>query len=293
MKIEILLFNEIRLLPELFLAISVIYFLVYGTFLSVTKNYPLIHLASLNLAILILSLLVFLIINEKLIIENLSFNNTVIQDYLSFFSKSLVVISSLICMLFFYQYLKHQRINQFEYLVLFLLGVLGVLLLCSSNDLLTAYLAIELQSLAFYVLAAFKKSSTFSIDAGLKYFILGAFSSSLFLFGSSLIYGLSGTITFVDFCDLLFWVFPASNSVQYFLNNYNIYLNEVFLIDFLLEKLYILDPTLYLLDLLQSDSALIERFNTNPTQPTTKVFFHENLLENQKEKIFALHILQD
>lgn len=287
------MFNEIGLLPELFITISVIYLLVFGTFLSVTKTYPLIQVASLNLAILTLFLSGFLIINEKLLLEILSFNSTVIQDYLSFFSKFLVIVCSLLCMLFFYQYLKNQRINQFEYLVLFLLGILGVLLLCSSNDLLTAYLAIELHSLAFYVLAAFKKSSTFSIEAGLKYFVLGAFSSSLFLFGSSIIYGLTGTLTFVDFCDLLFWVFPASNSVHYFLNNFNIHLNAVFLIDFLIEKLYISDPTIYLLDLLQSDSALIEKFNTNPTQPITKVFFYDNVIANQKEKIFALHILQD
>ena len=58
-------------------------------------------------------------------------------------------------------------------------------MLCSANDLITAYLAIELQSLAFYILAAFQKNSTYSVEAGLKYFILGAFSSGLFLFGSS------------------------------------------------------------------------------------------------------------
>jgi len=84
--------------------------------------------------------------------------------------------------------------------------VLGLFLLCSANDLLTAYLAIELQSLAFYVLASFKKTSTFSVDAGIKYFILGAFSSSLFLFGSSLLYGFTGTINFEDFNNLLFHV---------------------------------------------------------------------------------------
>jgi NADH-quinone oxidoreductase subunit N len=83
-------------------------------------------------------------------------------------------------------------------------------LLCYSDDLITAYLAIELQSLSFYVIASFKKNSTFSVEAGLKYFILGAFSSSLFLFGSSLIYGVSGTINFEDFKDLYFFDFPGN-----------------------------------------------------------------------------------
>ena len=89
-------------------------------------------------------------------------------------------------------------------------SILGLFLLCSSNDLITAYLAIELQSLAFYVLAAFKKNSTFSIESGLKYFILGAFSSSLFLFGSSILYGISGTVNFEEFKDLFFWALPGN-----------------------------------------------------------------------------------
>jgi len=108
------------------------------------------------------------------------------------------------------QYLKDQKLNQFEYLLLILFAILGLFLLCSSNDLITAYLAIELQSLAFYVLAAFKKNSTFSIESGLKYFILGAFSSSLFLFGSSILYGISGTVNFEEFKDLFFWALPGN-----------------------------------------------------------------------------------
>ena len=65
----------------------------------------------------------------------------------------------------------------YDYILLFLFSILGLFLLCSANDLLTAYLAIELQSLSFYVLASFKKNSTFSVDAGVKYFIFGALSA--------------------------------------------------------------------------------------------------------------------
>jgi len=94
-----------------------------------------------------------------------------------------------------------------------LFSILGLFLLCVSNDLITAYLAIELQSLSFYVLAAFKKNSTFSVEAGLKYFILGAFSSGLFLFGSSLIYGITGTVNLEDFKDLFFWIFSKNINI--------------------------------------------------------------------------------
>ena len=84
-----------------------------------------------------------------------------------------------------------------------MLSILGLLLLVSSNDLITAYLAIEMQSLSFYVLATFKRESAFSTESGLKYFILGAFSSGLILFGSSYIYGLTGSLNFTDLSILL------------------------------------------------------------------------------------------
>lgn len=116
----------------------------------------------------------------------------------------------------FHPYLLHQKINNFEYLLFILFSVFGLFLLCSANDFLTAYLAIEVQSLSFYVLAAFNKKSTFSADAGIKYFILGSFASSLFLFGISLIYGVSGSVCFDDF-NLLFTSssFSAIDSEKY------------------------------------------------------------------------------
>jgi NADH:ubiquinone oxidoreductase subunit 2 (subunit N) len=88
--------------------------------------------------------------------------------------------------------------NNFEYVVLILISIFGLFLLCSSNDLITAYLAIELQSVAFYLMAAFKKNSTYSIESGLKYFVIGSLSSAFFLFGSAIIYGCLGSLSFDD-----------------------------------------------------------------------------------------------
>jgi len=78
--------------------------------------------------------------------------------------------------------LDDQKINSFEYIILILFAIFGLILLCCSNDLITAYLAIEVQSLSFYLLAGYKKNSIFSTESGLKYFVLGAFSSSMFFF---------------------------------------------------------------------------------------------------------------
>ena len=88
--------------------------------------------------------------------------------------------------------------NFFFNLSRFLFAVLGILLMCSCNDLLLAYLAIELSSLAFYILASFRKLSAYSVESGIKYFIIGAISSAFFLLGSSFIYGAIGSVNFCD-----------------------------------------------------------------------------------------------
>ena len=215
MNIETLLFKEIIIFPELFLGISIIYLTLHSTFLAIQKEYPLIQSSVLYLSVLILIFAFYLVYNEHLnIIEISCLNNTYIADYMSFVSKLIIGSLSIFCLLMMHSYILNQQINNFEYFLLFLFSVLGLFLLCSSNDLLTAYLAIELQSLSFYVLAAFKKNSTFSVDAGIKYFILGAFASSMFLFGSSLLYGFTGSISFDDFQLLFLNVVPGENKIN-------------------------------------------------------------------------------
>jgi NADH-quinone oxidoreductase subunit N len=200
-----LIFKEIQLLPEIFLGISIIYLIIHGTFISVNNKYLLIQNSVLYLSVLIISLFCFLLINNTIECNDFQiFNNTIIIDYLGSFSKILIAIVSIFCFLMIQRYLTVQKINYFEYSVLILFALLGIFFICSSNDLITAYLAIELQSLSFYIMAALKKDSAFSVDAGLKYFILGAFSSSLFLFGSSILYGVSGTTNFEDLKNLFF-----------------------------------------------------------------------------------------
>ena len=216
MNIEVLLFKEIVIFPELFLGISIIYLTLHSTFLAIQKKYPLIQSSVLYLSILTLILSFYLIYNEPLNnAELICLNNTYIVDYMSFVAKLIIGSLSIFCLLMIHSYILSQQINNFEYFLLFLFSVLGLFLLCSSNDLLTAYLAIELQSLSFYVLASFKKNSTFSVDAGIKYFILGAFASSLFLFGSSLLYGFTGSISFDDFQILFLNTVPDQNNFNF------------------------------------------------------------------------------
>jgi NADH:ubiquinone oxidoreductase subunit 2 (subunit N) len=140
-----------------------------------------------------------------------SFNDTILNDSLALASKLIIGVFSVLYLLFINKFLKDQKLNTFEYCVIIFTSIFGFFLLCCVNDFITAYLAIELQGLAFYVLASFKKSSNFSVESGVKYFVLGSLSTALFLFGITLIYGLSGSIVFTDFKDFFIWVFSLNS----------------------------------------------------------------------------------
>ena len=92
--------------------------------------------------------------------------------------------------------MRRERILRFEYPILILLSTAGMMLTISANDLISLYLALEFQSLALYVVAAFHRDHLRSTEAGLKYFVLGVLSSGLLLYGSSLVYGYTGATAF-------------------------------------------------------------------------------------------------
>jgi len=131
---------------------------------------------------------------------------------LAFFGKLFLVFIYFFVFFNSFRFLKNQKINVFEYYILLLLSLLGILLIISSTDLLSFYLALELQSLCFYTLANFKKNSSFSTESGLKYFIIGAFSTGLFLLGCSFIYGFTGSTNFFFLRDL----FGFTENVSFF-----------------------------------------------------------------------------
>jgi NADH-quinone oxidoreductase subunit N len=119
----------------------------------------------------------------------------VLDDYARFL-KILVLAGAAGALLLSLDYLTHVNQQKFEYGALFLLSTLGMMMLISANDLIAAYLGLELMSLALYVVAAFDRGSARSTEAGLKYFVLGALSSGMLLYGASLIYGFTGTVSF-------------------------------------------------------------------------------------------------
>jgi proton-translocating NADH-quinone oxidoreductase chain N len=128
------------------------------------------------------------------------FYNCLVIDFFTRFIQISVCVGAFLSVLISLQYTE--RINTFEVLVLILLASASMAFLASASDLISVYLAIELQSLSFYVLAGLKRNSEFSTEAGLKYFLLGAFSSGILLFGCSLLYCFTGITGFSEYSHL-------------------------------------------------------------------------------------------
>jgi len=124
------------------------------------------------------------------------FGNTLIIDNFARAMKFLIAGGAIAALLMVVSDLHGTVMSRFEYPILMSFSVLGMFIMVSANDLLTLYVGLELSSLALYVLAAFDRNNVRSSEAGLKYFILGAISSGLLLFGSSLIYGYAGATQF-------------------------------------------------------------------------------------------------
>jgi len=184
---------------EIFLAITILVLLLYGTFtvksLDNEKNLNIKSVNNLTLFFLFYAFL--LLLNTK--INNSSIlllNGTFIFDEFSQFVKLIIILSLMAVLIIQKEYINEFKLIRFEYTVLYLTTLLGLMLLVSSYNFISFYLAIELISLSSYILAASQKKSVFSTEAALKYFVLGAIGSGFILFGSSLIYLYTGSLNF-------------------------------------------------------------------------------------------------
>jgi len=125
-----------------------------------------------------------------------TFGGSFVVDQFARFLKILALIGSAAAIAMSLDYAKQERQQRFEYSVLIMLSTLGMLMLISAADLIALYLGLELMSLPLYVVAASHRDSLRSSEAGLKYFVLGALSSGMLLYGASLVYGFAGTVSF-------------------------------------------------------------------------------------------------
>ena len=127
-----------------------------------------------------------------------AFNGAFVNDQLAVFAKVAIYLSSAVAVVLGHGWMVRNNQARFEYPILILLAAAGMSMMASAGDLISLYVGIELQSLALYVLAAFNRDDAKGSEAGLKYFVLGALSSGLLLYGASLIYGFAGSMRFED-----------------------------------------------------------------------------------------------
>ena len=179
--------------PEIFLSLWLLIFIPLGVYSGGDKENRQSYFTIFSIIGLLGTLLIVLMGEYK---AARGFNDLIVNDRLVVFLKSLVLLSGIVVLIISEKYRTLKKLYLFEYPVLILFSILGMLVMLSSNDFITLYLGLELQSLSLYVLAAIKKDSLKSSEAGLKYFILGALASGFFLFGVSLLFGITGTTTY-------------------------------------------------------------------------------------------------
>ena len=183
--------NLYGIFGEIFLAISGMIALLISVFSSKDSSLK-ITTRFCNLSLLI-SLILIVLSHQN---SGYLFNEMYVYDGLSLYSKILIILGTILTLLIGNKPQKIDGFNQPEYPVLILFSVLGMVLMTSSKNLISLYMALELQSLPLYVIAAINRDNLKSSEAGLKYFILGALSSGLLLFGMSLVYGAVGDTSF-------------------------------------------------------------------------------------------------
>jgi NADH-quinone oxidoreductase subunit N len=178
------------LLPELILAVGAMALLLMGA-IGGEKTAPALSWAAIGL-------LVLAGVAVVMAGEGSAFQGAFIADGFSRFAKILILIGSALSILLADEFFSSIQLSRFELPVLMVIATLGMLLMVSASSFLSLYMGLELQSLALYVLAAFNRDHLRSTEAGLKYFVLGALSSGMMLYGISLIYGMTGAVDFAN-----------------------------------------------------------------------------------------------
>jgi len=194
--------------PEIFLSLWLLVFIPLGVYSGGDKETRQSYFTIFSIIGLLGTLLIILMGDYK---AARGFYDLIVNDRLIVFLKSLVILAGVLVLIISEKYRTLKKLYLFEYPVLILFSILGMLVMLSSNDFITLYLGLELQSLSLYVLAAIKKDSLKSSEAGLKYFILGALASGFFLFGVSLLFGITGTTSFTMLSTNL--LSPENNSL--------------------------------------------------------------------------------
>lgn len=183
--------------PEIILAVAAMALLMFGAYGGEDRRAVLVLYISAGLMALVGLWIAFNGTGQ-----NEAFAGSFVDDGYSRFAKVLILLAAATMLVLGESYLARLGILKFEYPILILLAVTGMMIMVSAGDLIVLYMGLELQSLALYVVAAFNRDSARSTEAGLKYFVLGALSSGMLLYGASLVYGYAGTTQFAGIAEV-------------------------------------------------------------------------------------------
>lgn len=189
--------NLIPALPELFLAGTIMFLLMFGVFQKggLKDNdqgvYRLVSIMSI-VALLISAALLWPSAGPRV----LTFADMFVTDMFAVFTKAMVLIAAAFGILMSRDFMERHHVARFEFPILIVFATLGMMMMISANDLISLYVGLEMQSLSLYVMASIQRDDNRATEAGLKYFVLGAVASGLLLYGSSLVYGFAGTTNF-------------------------------------------------------------------------------------------------
>lgn len=177
-------------LPEIVLAAGALVLVLVGAIRG-ERSTGIVSAGAVGLMLVALALIVFAPEGTQT-----TFFGAFVSDAFARFFKVLVLIGSIVALLMAHDHFRRLGIDRFEYPLLILLATIGMMVMVSAGDLIAVYMGLELQSLAAYVIASIHRDDARSTEAGLKYFVLGALSSGMLLYGASLVYGFTGTVTF-------------------------------------------------------------------------------------------------
>ncbi len=194
---------SILFIPEIILSIGVMIIILFDLFFQKQKG------LSFTIVQFLLLIAAYYSLNNNF---SPSYSAYTLNEFTNII-KFILLVGSLMIFHYTYKHLKFLKILKIEYFTISLLGLVGTMIMISANSLLMLYLGIELLSLSLYALIGFNKKSSLSSEAAIKYYVLGAMSSGILLFGISLIYGFTGSIAYDDIASQLINI--DMNSVDY------------------------------------------------------------------------------
>ncbi|MGI9416398.1 MAG: NADH-quinone oxidoreductase subunit NuoN [Geminicoccaceae bacterium] len=186
------MFDLAPAMTEIFLVCVAMALLMLGAFRDEEQDT---HRFVSSLAIMALVVGMFIVLmGDKETIT--TFGGLYVTDGFASYMKALVLLGVAVCLIMTPAFFQKEGVNRFEYTVLALFATVGMLMMISANSLISLYVALELQSLPLYVMTAFHRDRLRASEAGLKYFVLGALASGILLYGCSMVYGFTGTLSF-------------------------------------------------------------------------------------------------